>query len=586
MPQKDVFLHEGADKRVDDGQLSASIRKKIDKVIESPTMIERSALATFDAFDKNRDGKLSFPEFRACLASIYRTMKLPELDEAEVFRLMEKFDFDEDGVDLSPKEFVKLYQALLLRLREKYCQTARLGLRRQSIITHKIIKKGASINDILDFHTVLGRGSFGEVKLVTNKGDDAKAERVCKIIDKTRMDIPMEQVDMEIKILKEVDHPNILKIFEVYEDRNCLYIITELLAGRELFDMIQEKADGGTNVTEDVAALIIQQILSALAYCHTRNIVHKDLKPANIMFVSPNSWDLKVIDFGVAEIFGAKAESKMAAGTLPFMAPEVFKFKVCLRSDVWSAGVIMYLMLTGVFPFCGDTVDEAREDVTNREPNYDEDCESLSPDAVALLKMMLKKKPSERPKCSALLTHSWFKNAPETTPNTKHLEASLRKLKERSGLKNAFRNVLIHQMNIPGKQMREIIKTFKMLDTDSSGMLDSSELESGLRKMGWSLDQVTDLTKAMDVGLDGKISYSEFAAACFEWRESELQTLWAAFRRVDKDGSGSISPAELLKILHGDEQHLLLESDLQKWVIDDSAIQDAGGCRLQFGRHH
>jgi calcium-dependent protein kinase len=193
----------------------------------------------------------------------------------------------------------------------------------------------------------LGEGAFGTVYLGTEK--DTGAKRAIKVILKEKIK-NFQRFHNEVNALKMLDHPNIIKLFEVYKDDSQVYLVQELCSGGELFDFIVDKEF----LTEDVAAKIFKQIMQAIMYCHKNRICHRDLKPENFMLKSKDGdIEVKLIDFGLSRSFmsfGNSGKEKLKrmttkAGTLFFMAPEVLSMNYNNKCDIWSAGVILYIML-------------------------------------------------------------------------------------------------------------------------------------------------------------------------------------------------------------------------------------------------
>ena len=149
-----------------------------------------------------------------------------------------------------------------------------------------------------------------------------------------------------------MDHPNILRMYEFYED-NCNYhLVTEICTGGELFDRIVEQE----HLSEKYCAEIMEQVISGVNYCHQKNIVHRDLKPENLLLLNkkPNS-PIKIIDFGTSQAFDPTKKMKARLGTPYYIAPEVLNKKYNEKCDVWSCGVIMFVILSGYPPFQGGT---------------------------------------------------------------------------------------------------------------------------------------------------------------------------------------------------------------------------------------
>lgn len=198
------------------------------------------------------------------------------------------------------------------------------------------------------------------------------------------------------------DHPNIIKVYEFYQDDKYFYIVTELCLGGELFDKIQEES----HFSEKKAALIIKQILSAIFYCHQHKIVHRDLKPENLLLESDkDDYALKVIDFGTSRTFDPQHKLSQRMGTVTlyylflkqpyYMAPEVIKRKYDHKCDIWSIGVILYIMLCGYPPFQGATEEEILEKVSAGKYSFQsEEWNHISDEAKLFIQKMLVQEPS------------------------------------------------------------------------------------------------------------------------------------------------------------------------------------------------
>lgn len=195
----------------------------------------------------------------------------------------------------------------------------------------------------------LGKGAFGKVKKAVKRSNGE--ERAVKMIDKLSLD-SSERVRLkyEINILKNLSHPNIVRLYEVYENKSSIFLVQELCDGCELFEEIVNRK----NISENEAALVIKQILQAIAYCHNKNVAHRDLKPENILIDVKDKGFIKVIDFGTSHHYD-KSNNVMTQmyGTPYYIAPEVLFEKYTEKCDMWSIGVILYIMLCGMPPFNG-----------------------------------------------------------------------------------------------------------------------------------------------------------------------------------------------------------------------------------------
>ena len=196
---------------------------------------------------------------------------------------------------------------------------------------------------------LLGEGAFGKVKKCVNI--KTKIVHAVKVMEKSKMDKNEKiRLSYEIDILKNLDHPNIVKLYEVFEDDRNIYLVTELCTGGELFDIISDRT-----FTEREAADIIKQVLQAIAYCHKQKVAHRDMKPENILIDSTesNKMVVKIIDFGTSQVFDAKEKMTQAFGTCYYVAPEVLQEVYTEKCDIWSIGVILYILLSGEPPFNG-----------------------------------------------------------------------------------------------------------------------------------------------------------------------------------------------------------------------------------------
>ena len=182
---------------------------------------------------------------------------------------------------------------------------------------------------------------------------ETAAQRAVKVLRKSHMDEDERRMLFnEINILKELDHPNIVKMFEFFEDDKRYYIVQEICKGGELFDEILARG----KFTERDAALLIKQVLSCVNYCHQNNIVHRDLKPENVLLEQNKEFDqIKIIDFGTSLVYDPTKKLEEKLGTPYYIAPEVLNKNYGAKCDIWSIGVITYILLCGAPPFSGQT---------------------------------------------------------------------------------------------------------------------------------------------------------------------------------------------------------------------------------------
>ncbi|POM74356.1 CAMK/CAMK1 protein Kinase [Phytophthora palmivora] len=262
-----------------------------------------------------------------------------------------------------------------------------------------------SIKEEYDVGAQLGRGRFSKVCEATHKHTGVKS--AVKIIDKSKLQpTEKELLRTEIAILKLVRHPNIIRLFDVYEDRQYIFIVTELVSGGELFNRIVGRA----RYTEAEARLVMVPLLESVSYLHRLGIVHRDLKPENILCGDALT-DLKIADFGLSKLVHPEELMKMPCGTLNYVAPEVLALVGYGReADIWSLGVIMYLLLRGELPFYGKAKSEVIQKTLHAEINLEIDpaWRSVSPAGKSLLRGLLTKDPARRLTAQDALLHEWF----------------------------------------------------------------------------------------------------------------------------------------------------------------------------------
>ncbi|XP_077457150.1 death-associated protein kinase 1 [Stigmatopora argus] len=272
--------------------------------------------------------------------------------------------------------------------------------------------KQENVEEFYEIGDELGSGQFAVVRRCRQRstGTEYAAKFIKKRRSKSsRRGVTREDIEREVNILKEIQHPNIITLHEVFENKVDVILILELVAGGELFDFLAEKE----SLSEEEATQFLKQILDGVFYLHAKHIAHFDLKPENIMLLSRSTPypRIKLIDFGLAHKIDFGNDFKNIFGTPEFVAPEVVNYEpLGLEADMWSVGVITYILLSGASPFLGDNKQETLANVSAVDYTFDEDffggTSILAKDFIARL---LVKDPKKRMSIQDSLQHPWIK---------------------------------------------------------------------------------------------------------------------------------------------------------------------------------
>lgn len=275
---------------------------------------------------------------------------------------------------------------------------------------------GPRLEEFYDVGKEIGRGAFSIVKEGVNKKTGQKV--AIKSI-RTRY-IKNKLLIREIDIMKKVGtHPNILKLHEVFETKNFLYLVLELVNGGELFDQIVARGE----YSEQDASDIVRQIISAVAHLHAHAIAHRDLKPQNLLCVGDKGNEIRVADFGLSKMFDQGEYLVTCCGSPEYVAPEVLECKPYDKAcDLWSVGVITYVLLTGCFPFWDKNNAVLYEKIRKVEYGWPTGSE-ISPEAKDLIRHLIEKNPEKRYTAEQALQHPWVTG--QGVSNKKSLTSSV-----------------------------------------------------------------------------------------------------------------------------------------------------------------
>ncbi len=265
-----------------------------------------------------------------------------------------------------------------------------------------------NLTDIYKIGEKVGNGKFGLIKLGINKKTNQKvAIKIMSKKDMTTQDL--ELVRTEIEILKICQHPNIIQLYEVFENLDYFYIIMEYCPGGDLFSYLEDR---NFHLPEPVACKFMHKMCAAIYYIHSYGIAHRDLKPENVLMTSKDeNADLRILDFGLSKIIGPDEKCTEPYGTLSYVAPEVLLDKPYGKEvDLWSLGVITYLMLGAALPFDDKNDEEeiARKTCLEDPPYKGNLWKKISKEAKDFISRLLEKKPEKRMNIKEALEHEWF----------------------------------------------------------------------------------------------------------------------------------------------------------------------------------
>ncbi|XP_064106001.1 myosin light chain kinase, smooth muscle-like isoform X3 [Macrobrachium nipponense] len=271
------------------------------------------------------------------------------------------------------------------------------------------IEAGANFDKQYKMHEEVGKGRFGIVYRVTDKiTGTRRAAKVIKCIKST----DKEKVREEISIMNALRHPKLLQLGAAYERQKEIIMVMEYISGGELFERVV--ADDFA-LTERDCILFVRQICEGVAYMHKSHIVHLDLKPENILCVRRTSHQIKLIDFGLARRFNPDDPCRVLFGTPEFIAPEIINYELIgFSSDMWSVGVICYVLLSGLSPFMGDNDAETFANITRAEFDFDDDAfTAITEDAKDFIRSLLIKKKEKRLTAEQCFDHPWLAQTEE-----------------------------------------------------------------------------------------------------------------------------------------------------------------------------
>ena len=470
----------------------------------------------------------------------------------------------------SPKKFnTEIFSSLLIN------EEKRLSLSFENLVVLQTGKPSKKYKIL----KVLGNGSYGKVYKAMNLITE-NFVAIKSIIKKK--DNSAEGIDIknEINVLKKLNHPNIVKIFEFYDIKDNYYLITELCKYGDLYNYIK------FTFSEKQLCVLFYQVFSGLIYLHENNIIHRDLKLENIMIDSIEKdnitcepyFYIKIIDFGSAKFYSKQKIENEIIGSSYYMAPEVLKQKYNEKCDTWSAGVLLYMLLTKKAPFNGKNNEIIMEKI--EEGNYDKKCKKLleySEEVRDLLNNLLEKDVDKRFSAKQALNHSWFKHFGGRSlfnnfslgdikiilNNLFNFKKNYNKIQE---LVLAF---LVHNSPTTDETLT-ILKIFRYFNISGTCKLLKEELIEGLYKYKSKKEVdsvVEEIFEILDFNKCGYIEYEAFLSACIDKNKLfTKENLKYAFQFIDQENSNGIDGKKIIKAFNA-KMNKVLEAVLNNIII-------------------
>ena len=444
------------------------------------------------------------------------------------------------------------------------------------------------INNIYKFKEVLGKGSFGVVRTGYRiKEISPHKIYAIKSIDKTKISQrDIDNLEKEIDIISSLDHPNIARFYETFHDERYFHIVTELCRGKELSKLLKQN---GGKLNERKCRIIIMKILHAINYCHSHGIVHCDLKPDNIIFESPNEeeenedilnlLDLKLLDFGLSSRIKKNEKLNNTVGTAYFIAPETIKGEYDEKCDVWSIGVILYYILSGKFPFTGNSNFEIFEKIQKSEPVFKNLFKDISQNAIDFIKKCLVKNPNERPSAKECLSHPWlepiFKHIHSDVFLKDNLILNFTSYHKCPQLKKLILKYLVNNMG--HTELGPYKSAFYAFDFKNQGIVTKTDIKKifNLYNVDTTETQIKNIMSICDEPSNSFLTYSEFICCCINIGDVLTpEKLINTFLFFDLDNNLLIDSNDLKNTLLRCGRDVINQKDIEKIILEATKETD------------
>ena len=422
-----------------------------------------------------------------------------------------------------------------------------------------IFDQESPLMDSYEMNFEIGHGAFSKVYQLKHKSTGEI--RACKYISKENFkEEALINFKNECKILRESDHPNIVKLYEIFETDKSFYLIMENCDGGSLSIKIDERINHKKPFDENILSELFRQIASAIKYIHDKNICHRDLKPDNICFTKMGQMEnntAKLIDFGLGKLMKTKNEIlDTIVGSPLFVAPEVLLGNYTKKCDIWSLGVILFILVGGYPPFLGNDNGDTNMKIKKMKYKFKEDnFKDASDEVIDLIKHCLVKE-EERFDIEQVLEHKWIKKEKKFPNNTENiydkLESNLRLYQKMENFEKKIIRFIAMRLN--ENEVKKLEKFFIALDKDNNGTLSKEEFLSGINgieEFNLTEKEIQNIFKKIDTNKNKKLEYTEFISAIID-KDIYLNKgkLREVFDAIDKNKNGKISKIDIRNVLN------------------------------------
>ncbi|PSC75499.1 hypothetical protein C2E20_0993 [Micractinium conductrix] len=450
----------------------------------------------------------------------------------------------------------------------------------------------------------IGKGAHATVHIAT---DRVTGERVAvKVMPKQLGPNGFLDPHFVRRVRNEVDIAshlcgslNVCFFHGAYESDAAVHLVLELLSGGPLWDRISSNSYG-----ERAAARLVREVLRTVAQCHSKGIMMRDIKPHNFMFATQaEDSPLKAVDFGISVFCRPGEVIKQRAGTRIVMAPEVVRCRYGLKADLWSVGIMAYMLLTGRLPFPfyerlfvsrqKVPADEMYAEILHAPLDFESPpWDTLSADAADLVALLLDRDQERRPTAKEALKHRWLQDAEgsadgEDVPLNRGIVQRLQRFGTYGRLKQVALRTVANHIPTDSTTIADLRGIFLELDPSDSGRVPYTRLQQELEDGTYTVSsaEARQLLGQLAMTEDGSITFTEWVAALMDWSKMYESSEWdvlveRAFHAIDKDGSGTLTADELELVLCGDEG-CQAPDDLDAAMREADLLDAEGGIGLE-----